>query len=147
MKVILLEDIERLGAAGDIIEVAKGYARNFLLPRKLAMESNAGNLHALEAIKRKKQQKIEKEKQEVSALAGKINALSCTIPVLTGEEEKLYGSVTPAEIAAAYAAEGIELDKKQIELKEPINKIGVYQIPVRLKHDIIATAKVWVVKK
>ncbi len=147
MKVILVEDVEKLGAAGDIVEVKTGFARNFLLPGKTAIECTKANMSVLESIKRKKAQGLEREKQELVVLAEKINAHSCTIPVTVGEEDKLFGSVTPAEIAEAYKAEGIELDKKQIELGEPIKKTGVYQVSVHLRHDVTAMAKVWIVKK
>ena len=147
MKIILLDDVEKLGKLGDVVEVKKGYARNFLFPRNLAIEAADKNLRVLEAKKRKREQQLAKEKAEAEVLANKISSISCTIPMAAGEEDKLFGSVTTENIAEAFHAEGVEVDKKQIHIIEPIRKLGVYQIDVRLHPEITATTKVWVVKK
>lgn len=147
MKVILLEDVERLGSFGDVVEVKKGHARNFLFPRNLAIEALDKNLKVLEERKRKRERQLAKEKEEIRALAERIANTSCTIPMAAGEEDKLYGSVTTELIAEALAQEGIAIDKRQIHLAEPIRKLGIYQIEVKLHPEFTASTKVWVVRK
>jgi len=147
MKVILLDDIEDLGNLGDVVQVKLGYARNFLFPRKLAVEALDKNLKILEIRKRQKAEQLTKEKAQMRELAQKIGAISITVAMAAGEEDKLFGSVTTEHIVEAFKAEGIDLDKKQINLSEPIRKLGVYQMEVKLHPEIVATTKVWVVKK
>ena len=147
MKVILIKDINRLGEIGDEVEVKDGYARNYLIPQKCAVESNAG---ALRIIDQKKKEKALKEKQlleELTELAGKIEASSCTISMDAGEEDKLFGSVTSDMIAEAFVAEGITVDKKRILLEEPLKALGVYDIEIKLHPEVKAQARIWVVKK
>ena len=147
MKVILLDDIEKVGKLGDVIEVKRGYARNFLFPRNLAIEALDKNLKVLEARKRKREQKLASEKAEAEELAKKIGGMSCTIPVAAGEEDKLFGSVTTEHIAEFFNNEGIAIDKKQVHIEEPIKKLGVYPITIKVHPEVTATTKVWVVKK
>ncbi|MBL7071067.1 MAG: 50S ribosomal protein L9 [Candidatus Omnitrophica bacterium] len=147
MKVILLDDIEKMGSLGDVVEVKKGFARNFLFPRKLAIEALDKNLKVLEERKRKRAQQIAKVKQETVELGKKISGISCTIPMTAGEEDKLFGSVTTELVAEALAAEGVNIDKKQITLPESIRKLGVYQVEVRLDPEVTVSTKIWVVKK
>jgi large subunit ribosomal protein L9 len=147
MKIILLDDVEKLGKLGDVVEVKKGYARNFLFPRNLAIEAADKNLKVLEARKRKREQQFAKEKVQTEELANKIASISCTIPMAAGEEDKLFGSVTTENIVEAFRSEGIDIDKKKIHLVEPIKKLGVYQVEIKLHPEITATTKVWVVKK
>ena len=147
MKVILLDDIEKLGQLGDVVQVKKGYARNFLFPRNLAVEALDKNLKILEARKRKRAEQLAKEKAEMQELANKISTTSITVPMNAGEEDKLFGSVTTDHIEQAFRVEGLEIDKKKIHLTESIRKLGVYQIEVKLHPEITATTKVWVVKK
>ncbi len=147
MKVILLEDVDKLGKLGDAVIVKRGYARNFLFPRKLAMEATDKGLKFLEEKKKKRERELAKSKVKIEELAGKISSVSCTIPMAAGEEDKLFGSVTAEHIAEAFSHEGISIDKKQIHLAEPIRKLGVYQIEIKLHPDLTVSAKVWIVKK
>ncbi|MBN1871376.1 MAG: 50S ribosomal protein L9 [Candidatus Omnitrophica bacterium] len=147
MKVILLDDIDKLGKLGDVVQVEKGYARNFLFPRNLAVEALDKNLKILEIRKRKKAEQLAKEKAEMQALADRISSTSITVAMAAGEEDKLFGSVTADHIAEAFKVEGIEIDRKKISLTESIRKLGVYPIEIKLHPEITATTKVWVVKK
>lgn len=147
VKVVLLEDVPSLGQSGEVVSVRDGYGRNFLFPRKLALLCTPANLHVLEMKKKQHQVQARREKQKYQELAKRVNELSCTINVQAGEDEKLFGSVTNQDIQQALAQEGIELDKRKIELAEPIRKLGVYHVPVRLHPDIQAQLKVWVVQR
>jgi len=147
MKVILIEDVKNVGAMGDIVDVKDGFARNFLFPENLARLAIDSNLKIMEDIKKKKILAATKEKKEAEALKGKISALSCTIPVEAGEDDKLFGSVTSHDVSQAFESEGFSIDKRQINLEEPIKKLGVYNIAVKLHPEVIAEVKVWVVKK
>ena len=147
MKVILMDDVKKLGKLGDIVNVKRGYARNFLFPRNLAIEAGGKNLKILEEKKKKRELDIAKEKRNAEELAKKITGFSCTVPVTAGEEDKLFGSVTAEHIAEAFIAEGLNIDKKQIQLAEPIRKLGIYQIEIKLRPEVTVSTKVWVVKK
>ena len=147
MKVILIKDVPTLGAIGDEIQVKDGYARNFLLPKKIAIESNTGALRVIAQKKKQKEREEKKLKEECSVLAEKIKNISCTIGMEAGEEEKLFGSVTGEMIAEALKAEGLEIDKKKISLDEPIKALGVYNIEIKLHPEVKAQARIWVVKK
>jgi len=147
MKVILIEDVKSIGSMGDIIDVKDGYARNFLFPKKLAREAINSNLKIIEDIKKKKLIAQAKEKKEADAIKEKISALSCTIPVEAGEDDKLFGSVTSQDISRAFETEGLVIEKRKIILEEPIKKLGVYNISIKLHPEVIAEVKVWVVKK
>lgn len=147
MKVILLEDIPAVGQTGEVVSVRDGYGRNFLFPRKLALLCTPSNLGVLEAKKKQRERQEIREKQTHQELAGRIGELSCTLTVQAGEDEKLFGAVTNQDIQQALAQEGIELDKRKIELTEPIRKLGVYHVPIRLHSDVQAQLKVWVVRK
>lgn len=147
MKIILKEDIAKLGKAGDSLEVQDGFARNFLLPKKLALAATADNLKVVEQEKQKKLLRQEKEKKQAQDLAQKIASTSCTITVKSGPDGKLFGSITNQDIAQAYQAEGIELDKKKIELAEPIKEVGVFKLNIKLHPEVVAEAKIWVVKE
>ncbi len=147
MKVILIEDVKSLGAMGDIVDVKDGFARNFLFPENLARLAVDANLKIIEGIKKKKILAASKEKKEAEVLREKISALSCTIPVEAGEDDKLFGSVTSHDISQAFESEGLSIDKRQINLEEPIKKLGVYNISVKLHPEVTAEVKVWVVKK
>ena len=143
-----MDDVEKLGTLGDVVEVKKGYARNYLFPRNLAIEAMDKNLRVLEAKKRKRAQLIARHKAELEALAEKISNMSCTVPMSAGEEDRLFGSVTTAQISEAFAAEGVQIDKRQIVMpEEPIKRLGVYQIEVKLHPEVTASTKVWVVRK
>jgi large subunit ribosomal protein L9 len=147
MDVIILEDIEKLGKAGDIVKVRDGYARNYLVPNGKAISCTKGNRKLIAEQKELVARRKAKEVVRFSALAEKIAAISCTISVQVGEEDKLYGSVTNADIQKALSAEGIEIDKRKINLAEPIKKLGIYSVDIELHPDVHATLKVWVVKE
>lgn len=147
MKIILREKQERLGKSGEVVEVASGYARNFLLPRGLALEVTSKNIKLLEEEKRKEATQKRKKEEEIKKLSVRLSETSYTIAVETGEDEKLYGSVTSLDIAEVLAREGVEIDKRKIILKEPIKTLGIYHIPIKLHPQITAEVKVWVVKK
>ena len=147
MKVILVEDVKSLGSMGDIVDVKDGYARNFLFPGKLARKAISSNLKIVEDIKKKKVIAMAKEKKEAEAMKVKITAFSCTIAVEAGEDDKLFGSVTSQDIHRAFETEGLVIEKRKIILEEPIKKLGVYNIPVKLHPEVTAEVKVWVVKK
>jgi len=146
-KIILLKDVDKLGRSGDIISASEGYARNFLFPRGLALPATEQNIKVAETNMRHKAEAVEKERQEALRLADAISKVSCTIAVEAGKDDKLFGSVTSADIQNVLEAEGIKVDKKKIELKENITQIGIFQIPVKLHHEITANLKLWVVKK
>ncbi len=147
MKIILRESRERLGKRGEVVEVSPGYARNFLLPRGLALAATPENRKLFEEEKRIEAIHQRKKEEEIKKLSGRLSETSCTIAVETGEDEKLYGSVTSLDIAEALAREGVEIDKRKIILDEPIKSLGIYQVPVKLYPQVTAEVKVWVVKK
>lgn len=147
MKIILKEDLEKIGKAGEVVEVKDGYARNYLVPRNLAVPANKGNLVSIERILKEKDFRENKKKREALALKDKIEGISCTTEVLVGEEDKVFGSVTSIEIARLLKDKGFFIDKRNISLEEPIKALGVYSIPVKLHPEVIASLKLWVVKK
>lgn len=146
MKVILREDVDKLGRMGDLVNVADGYARNFLLPRNLAALATTKNIKALEHEKRVIADRIKKEKMAAEDEAKKISAVSVSIPAQVGEEGKLFGSVTSKDIAEAIAAQGFAIDKKKIVLERPIKEIGTFMVPIKIHHDVTAQVKVEVIK-
>lgn len=147
MEIILTEDVKGLGNRGDIIKVKDGYARNYLFPKKLAIPATENNKRMLEEENIIRARRDEKMKQSVQAVAEKMQGLSCTIVVQAGEEDKLYGSVGTHEIAKAVNEQGFEIDHKQVVLEEPIKKLGVYTVSVKLHRDVDVPIKVWVVKE
>lgn len=147
MQVILKETIDKLGNIGDVVSVADGYARNFLLPRGLAELSTPEKVAMIEALKEKQRLELERAEAEVQVLSEKLAHTSCTIAVQAGEEDKLFGAVTTADIARVLAQEGLDIPKKKIVLEEPIKKLGIYNIPVKLAPEVTATFKLWVVKE
>lgn len=146
MKLILMKEVGSLGKAGDVVIVKEGYARNFLLPNNAAKIASPGNMKLLEARK-KKEVIIDAQKVEAAkALANRLTNLSLTISAQAGEEEKLFGSVTSDAIADKLKEEGIEIDKKDIIIEEPIKKLGVYQVTVKIHPEVKASLRVWIVK-
>ena len=142
MRIILQEDVEKLGARGQVVEVADGYARNYLLPRKLALAATPGNLKRLEKIRTTLSKRTAGEKESAQKLAEQLAAVKLTLARKAGENDQLFGSVTAADLSEALAAQGFEVDKRKIELHEPIKLIGEYQVTAKLHHDITATFKV-----
>jgi len=146
MEVILSQDVEKIGKAGTIVRVKDGFARNFLFPKGLAVLKSAQNLKKLEQQKQNKESLLLKAKKEAEGVGGRLADLSLTISVLS-EEDKLYGSISSQDIAAALKEEGFDIDKDAIILDEPIKSLGIYDVSVRLHPQISAKIKVWVVKK
>jgi len=147
MKIILREDVPDLGAMGELVDVKPGYARNYLLPRGLAVPATTKNLRRLEHDKRVIQQRVAKAKSEAETLKKRIESLSVTIAKQVGEEDKIFGSVTSKEIEESLREEGIRIDRKNILLEEPIRALGVYPVTVKLHRDVTAKLKIWVVAK
>jgi len=147
MKVILLENIDRLGKIGDVVAVKEGYARNYLIPKNKAKEASSGNLKTLELLKKKQTLDETKRIGEAKAIADKLSNLSLTIDAQAGEDEKLFGSVSNEMISDALKEEGINIDKRDIVLDEPIKKLGVYQVVVKVHPEVKANLRIWVVKK
>jgi len=147
MRIVLRTDVENLGRRGEVVRVADGYARNYLLPKKLALEATGGNLKLIEQERRVQEVHEAKEKQEAEALAVRIAQLSCTAVRKVGENEVLYGSVTNADVAELLEKEGFSLDKRKILLEEPIKSLGIYEVPIKLHSQVTASLKVWVVKE
>lgn len=136
MKVILTETIESLGIIGSEVDVAKGYARNYLLPQKKAVPATEANRKAMEQEKAKFELQIAKEKAFAEQMASRLEGVSCTIRAKVSEEDRLYGSVTIRDIAEALHAQGIDVDKQMILLTEPIKTLGTYPVPVRVYTDV-----------
>lgn len=147
MKVIFIKDVEKIAKAGEAKEVSDGFARNFLIPKKLALESTTQNLRKVEDIRIKQERILESEKQNAVGFADKLSKVSCTVSVQVGPDEKLYGSVTPADIQNALETEGFQVDKKQISIDTAIEKLGVYHVKVKVHPEVDAAVKLWVVKK
>jgi len=146
MKVILREDVQGVGNIGDILEVAPGYARNFLFPRNKAVEATGRSLKTVEHAKRVIGEKARREKAALEEIAKKVSAIAVTIPVQVGKDDKLFGSVTAKDIAEALAAQGVEVDKRKIELGNPIKELGTVSVPIKLHSQVTATVSVTVVK-
>lgn len=147
MKVILTQKIESLGAFGEVVNVKDGYARNFLIPRGMAMPFGPNNLKVVEEKKKKELIQLKKRKEDALALSQKLANASCTIAVKLIEEDRIFGSVTPEMIQKALEAEGINIDRKLISVDEPIKKLGVYQVSIKLHPEVASSCKVWVVKE
>ena len=147
MKVILIDDVEPYGKKGEVKEVKKGLARNYLLPRKLAVEATPGNLKLWEQQRQVLKKKEEKAKAEAESLASKLQGVTCTIPAKAGEEDRLFGSVTSQNISDALAKLGFEISRKDIELDSPIKTLGTYDVRIKLHSNVGTSIKVEVVKE
>lgn len=147
MKVILKENVEGVGHLGDLLDVKDGFARNFLLPRGKALEANSRNVKALEHAKRVMGEKAKKEKLEFEALAKKVSAVTLTITAQVGKDDKLFGSVTVKDIAEGLAEQGFTVDRRKIQLTQPIKELGTVTVPVKVHRDVTATVTIHVVKK
>jgi large subunit ribosomal protein L9 len=142
MKVILKQDVEKLGNAGDIVKVTPGYGRNYLIPKKLALEATSGNIKVAEIEKIAHARRDHREKESATILAREIVKLTATIRCKTGEGGSLYGSVTALDIADFLTSHKIDIDKRKIQLEEPIKTIGEYEVPIRLHRDVTVPIKV-----
>ena len=147
MQIILQEDVEKLGTRGQVVEVTEGYARNFLLPRKLGLEATAGNMKRLEKMRAVFAKKEATEKEAAQKLAELLAGVSLEVTRKAGENDQLFGSVTSADVSEALAAKGFTIDKKKIVLADPIKVIGEYEIPVKLHREITASVKLAVKKE
>jgi large subunit ribosomal protein L9 len=145
MEVILRDHVENVGERGQVVKVADGYARNFLLPRKLALPATPGNRKQVERERVKVDAREAVEKDAAQAIAGRMAGVEAVISRRVGETEVLYGSVTTADIAEALAKQGIETDKRKIGLREPIKKLGEYTVPVKLHREVVVQLSVKVV--
>lgn len=147
MEVILIKDVEKIGRAGSVVKVKEGFARNFLFPHNLARAATPGSLKQLEKEKQVRSAQYIKVKEESEEIKKRLSGLSLTISALTQGEEKLYGSISSNDIAAALEEEGFIIDKSIIELAEPIKSLGIYEVPVKLHPEVTATVKLWIVKR
>ncbi len=147
MKVILLKDAGKLGSEGDDVEVKDGYARNYLIPQGIALEASDKNFKKLQEIKKARLKIAEKEKERFLELKERIKKVSLTITAEAKENEELYGAISEAQILKQLKTEGIDLQKGQLVLDEPIEKLGVFNLEVKLHSEVKASLRVWVVKK
>jgi large subunit ribosomal protein L9 len=147
MEVILRQAIEKLGHTGDIVRVSPGYARNYLLPRGLAYPATPGNRKRLEQERARLETAESERRQTAEGLAGRLEEVSLTFSARVGEEGKLFGSVTASDIAQQLEAQGFRIEKRQVDMHEPIKALGVYRVPIRLHADVHPEIKVWVIKQ
>jgi large subunit ribosomal protein L9 len=147
VKVLLKSNVENLGNGGDVVKVRPGFARNFLLPRGFAVPATAGNLQRVEELRRTAASQAKEELSRAKELEVRLGAVSVQIERAAGEEDKMWGSVTSRDIAEAFAHVGVEIDRRKIQLHEPIKHFGPAEFGIRLHHDVLATLKIDVVKK
>ena len=147
MEVILRQAIEKLGHTGDIVKVSPGFARNYLIPRGLAYEATTGNRKRIEQERQRLEAAESERRDAAQAIATQLENVSVTFSARVGEEGKLFGSVTAADIAQQLEAQGLHIERRQIDLHEPIKALGVYRVPVRLHADVKPEIKVWVIKQ
>jgi large subunit ribosomal protein L9 len=147
MEVILKEDVAKLGHRGDVIKVAEGYGRNYLLPRKLAIEATAGNKAVIEQMKQSAVRRSAIEKADSEALSKQLETVTLTFARKAGEKDHLFGSVTSSDIAEALEQKGFNIDRRKIQLHEPLKNIGEFDVPIRLHRDVISRIKVAVEKE
>jgi large subunit ribosomal protein L9 len=147
MDVILLESVEGLGQRGQRVQVAPGYARNFLLPKSLALPATSAGARMFEQAERARQTRALKEQRDAEAVAQRLKDVSLTIHAQVGEDEKLFGSVTAQDIAEALKGHGFAIDRRQVQLEEPLKVLGVYWVNIKLFQEVGATVKVWVAKQ
>ena len=147
MEVILREDVDKLGRRGEVVKVAEGYGRNFLLPRGLAMAVTAANKAMIERERKAHEARMAKEKAEFQAVADRINTIRFVAPRKVGENDVLYGSVTSGDIAEFLKNKGVEIDKRKVQLEEPIKKLGDHEVKIKLHPEVTATIKVLVSKE
>jgi|SRR5580698_9088293 large subunit ribosomal protein L9 len=147
MQIILQEDVDKLGNRGEVVTVAEGYARNYLLPRKLALEATSGNMKRLERMRTAFAKKSAVEKGDAEKLAELLAGVSIELTRKSGDNDQLFGSVTSADISEALAAKGLTIDKRKIVLADPIKTIGEYDLPVKLHREVNSSVKVTVKKE
>jgi large subunit ribosomal protein L9 len=147
IKVLLKNDVVNLGTGGEVVRVRPGFARNFLLPRGLAVPATAGNLARVEDLKRQVASQAKLELEQANASAAQVSGVSVTIARAVGDEGKMYGSVTTKDIEDAFAAQNVKIDRKKIVLADAIKSLGSHEVPIKLHGNVTATLKVTVVKK
>ncbi len=147
MKVILQENVEGLGYLGDVLNVANGYARNYLLPRKKAVVANDRQVKMLQHIKRQTEQKAQKELEALGEVGNALGGVSLTFEVQTGKDDKLFGSITSKDIAEQMAQQGHAIDRRKIQLSQPLKELGTFTVPVKLHRDVVPNISVTLVKK
>jgi large subunit ribosomal protein L9 len=147
MEVILKEDVSKLGSRGDVVKVAEGYGRNYLIPKKLAIEATAANRAVIEQMKASALRRQAKEKGDAQALAQQFAGVSLSFTRKSGEHDQLFGSVTSADIAQELEHKGITIDRRKIELDQPLKTIGTFDVPVKLHKDVTVQVKVSVQKE
>lgn len=147
MKVILRKNYDQLGKVGQVVNVKDGFAMNFLIPRKIAYLATEGNIKALEEEKKQISKKAAKELEDAQKLAVELEKVSITIPVKVGEEDKLFGTVTAQMIADSLKEKGYEIDKRKIDIPEPIKSLGIFTVAVKLHSEVSANLKTWVVRE
>lgn len=147
MKVILRKNFDALGKIGDVVDVKEGYARNFLLPRGIAYTALDGNIKALEQEKVNEEKRNQQEISDAENKAAELEKVSVTIPVQVGEEDKIFGTVTNQMIADALKEKGFEIERRKVDIEEPIKSLGIYSINVKLHPTVNAKIKVWVVRE
>lgn len=147
MQIILQEDIDKLGHRGEVVTVKPGYARNFLLPRKLAIEATAGNMKALERIRGALAKKTATELEAAQKQAALLNGVSLTFKRKTGENDQMFGSVTSADIAEGLAAQGFKIEKRQVQIADPLKALGEYTVTIKVFRDVTAEVKIHVEKE
>jgi large subunit ribosomal protein L9 len=147
MEVILKEDVAKLGSRGDVVKVAEGYGRNYLLPRKLAIEANVGNKKVIEQMRAAALRRSAKEKAQAEELSKQFDGLSVSFARRAGEQDQLFGSVTSGDLADALEKKGFNLDRRKIQLHEPLKSLGEFAVPVKLHKDVTAHLKVVIEKE
>lgn len=147
MEIILLENVKGVGRRGEKVKVSDGYARNFMIPNKLGIAATDAGAKIFEETQRQLARREQKERGQAEVLAQRFEGISVHVPMEVGEEDKLFGSVTSADIAEHLKEQGVEVDKRRIHLEEPLKQLGVYSVPIKLHQGVEAKIKVWVVKK
>ncbi len=147
MEVILSQDVQALGKIGEVVKVKDGYARNFLIPKKLAFMATPANLKKIEQQKKKREAQNDQEKQEAEALAEKLSKVSCTLSVEVNDLDKLYGAISEIDIAKALEVEGFAVDKKDIVIEKPIEELGIFEVGINLHSEVTTKIRLWVTKK
>ncbi len=147
MKVIMKDSIPKVGNKGEIVDVSAGYARNFLFPQNLALEATTHNMVQYEELRKVEAKHLAKHREEAKVIAEKIEKISCTLKMKAGEGDKLFGSVTSQDLQEALKKEGLDIDKKIIEIEKPIKELGLYHVPIKLTSEIMPKLKVLVVKE
>lgn len=147
MQLILTHDVDHLGKAGDLVTVKSGYGRNYLLPQGMAVSATSRNRSQVEHDKLRIERRVAKERQEAGSIADRLNAMTLQFERLVGEDDKLFGSVTSRDIAEQLEVAGVKIDHRKLKLTEPIRTLGKFEVDIKLRSDIAATLKFWVVGK